>query len=747
MPGVLSFRNLQQRQGAAAQAPAPRIAAGTFKQSSAPLPRVKEETYAEDGDWQEEDADASWEGGAAPAKATTAKAKPSLPPAAKMLPAKRPARPPAAAKPDSWESDFERRWAQALGDAADEEEEQDEPEADDNWDKIAAMAPVEPPPKKPRTSAVSSAPQRLPKASGGMPRATPAARIQPKVAPDEDAPITPGVIMSTQISQEHPEWSTRCVVEAAKPGQPQRMTISMAEVGLEDAGVADWCDWMDRRMTAEQPVVPSSGRARFKAGMVDLSENRMGLTGVKTVCQLLEKHAVRCDVLRLTGNLFGNEGVRCVAKYLMSSSQPVVQELHLSKCAKITVEGVKWLLGCLSMHAAYPIFNAETQRYVPLWLRVENAKLKGEAALKGLAVSCNSLKCSVCLGENMGDSKCGSRQCVNVGCCDDLKHNCVAHLCTWGTSEEDESQIPTPAAHGRLFFGPAGKGARKVPPSDVEAPLRDEPRLIYEDDDVAVVLKPPGWSCPPNPPGVNAAWSKLKPIARRKQVGELMMQQSTPALQAWLLLQFGADPSCDATRDQAICDRGMVHRLDVDTSGPMLIGKTMQGFEHAKKQIGAGILKDYIVLVHGTFSTDRGDCCAPIDVSPYAQTKRVRVDVSGQPASTVWEVIAEYESQDKSETYTLVHCRMVTLKTHQIRIHMQHLGHPLVGDHLYGSGERPDFCPRMFVHKLRIGFFNMNGKACIETCSLKTVPDLWQALGRLRKVGGLAMSGCGAPGV
>merc|ERR1712072_204476 len=87
---------------------------------------------------------------------------------------------------------------------------------------------------------------------------------------------------------------------------------------------------------------------------------------------------------------------------------------------------------------------------------------------------------------------------------------------------------------------------------------------------------------------------------------------------------------------------------------------------------------------------------------------------------------------------------MVTLKTHQIRIHMQHLGHPLVGDTLYGSGERPAFCPRMFVHKVRVGFFNLRGQACIESASLQAAPDLWQALGRLRKVGGMAMMGCGA---
>lgn len=269
---------------------------------------------------------------------------------------------------------------------------------------------------------------------------------------------------------------------------------------------------------------------------------------------------------------------------------------------------------------------------------------------------------------------------------------------------------------------------------------------MYEDDDLAVVLKPSGWSCLPQPKGVNPIWATMPPLKRRRQVGELMAQETPPPLQAWLLLNFGSDPNCDAARDQA-SDRGIAHRIDVEASGPILVGKTLRGFEHARKQIAAGLLKDYLTLVHGPFPTERGECHAPIDTSTYAETKRVRVHPSGQPATTVWEAIAEYEAPDTKERYTLVHCRMVTLRTHQLRVHMQHLGHPIVGDTLYGDGEVPAFCPRLFLHKFRIGFFNLKGQACLESCSLQTCPDLWKALCRLRKVGGMAMMGCGAPGL
>lgn len=150
--------------------------------------------------------------------------------------------------------------------------------------------------------------------------------------------------------------------------------------------------------------------------------------------------------------------------------------------------------------------------------------------------------------------------------------------------------------------------------------------------------------------------------------------------------------------------------------------------------------------MHGQFSTDRGVVNAPIDTSIFSETRRVRIAASGQPATTVWEVLAEYETPDRADRYTLLHCRMVTLRTHQVRIHFQNIGHPLVGDTLYG-GSAPAWCPRVFLHKCRIGFFNTKGAACVEACSLRAAPDLWKALGGLRKVGGMAMMGCGAPGL
>jgi len=663
--------------------------------------------------------------GAAPgARAQVAAAPPPGAP-----PAKRKAQEsPVVAEGDDWVQQFERKWAAAMtgggaGDIAAKEE-------------VGEAAP--PPAKRakaPQTKAPGAkAPAKAPPGAGD-------ARKRPAPGAAEP-PAAKAAAEASSIAEERPEWATRCTIEAARPGQPQRLAISMAEVGLGDTGLAEWCAWMDRRLEAER----GAARGRFRASNVDFSENQLTAAGVKALCQLLEKYSVRCEILRFTGNAIGNEGARCVAKFLTCSGHPMATELHLSRNARLTGEGIKWLLGCLAMHPAYPIWSSETDRYVPLWIRAESQKLKGDSGYQAILSACTSVGCSVCLGESNGDVKCGPRMCVNVGCCDELKHNCVAHLCQL-EAPDDGAPLPTPSAHARPIFAAPGRAAPRAPPSGVEAPLRDEPRVVYEDEDLAVILKPAGWSCMPAPKGVNPAWARMKPLVRRRQIGELMAQTAAPPLQAWLLLHFGADPNCDAARDQA-SDRGLAHRLDVDASGPLLVGKTLRGFEHARKQIAAGLLKDYLALVHGSFPQERGECRAPIDTSTYAETKRVRVDPSsGLQATTVWEAIAEYESPDRKERYTLVQCRMVTLRTHQLRAHMQHLGHPLVGDSLYGDGSVPDFCPRLFMHKFRVGFFNMQGQACLESCSLQSTPDLWKALGKLRKVGGMAMMGCGAPGL
>ena len=123
------------------------------------------------------------------------------------------------------------------------------------------------------------------------------------------------------------------------------------------------------------------------------------------------------------------------------------------------------------------------------------------------------------------------------------------------------------------------------------------------------------------------------------------------------------------------------------------MGKTNhQGYDYGRLQISnRDCVKDYLALVHGTFAESRGDCREPIDKSTYSVTRTVRVHESGDAAVTLWEALAEYESPTNGEVkYTLVHIRIVTGRTHQTRVHLSHMGHPIVSDWQYCKADESE---------------------------------------------------------
>ncbi|HYC59510.1 MAG TPA: RluA family pseudouridine synthase [Thermoanaerobaculia bacterium] len=126
---------------------------------------------------------------------------------------------------------------------------------------------------------------------------------------------------------------------------------------------------------------------------------------------------------------------------------------------------------------------------------------------------------------------------------------------------------------------------------------------------------------------------------------------------------------------------GIVHRLDKDTSGVMLIAKN----DDAHRKLTAAwntdaVRKEYLALVYGTPSEDRGIVDAPIGRDPRDR-KRMAIVEGGRRA------ITEYELVERLRHASLLRCRLHTGRTHQIRVHMKHLGHPIVGDPVY-SGPR-----------------------------------------------------------
>ncbi|CAK9062111.1 unnamed protein product [Durusdinium trenchii] len=206
-------------------------------------------------------------------------------------------------------------------------------------------------------------------------------------------------------------------------------------------------------------------------------------------------------------------------------------------------------------------------------------------------------------------------------------------------------------AHAKIFF----ESAFKVPAKEaVPEQLREEPKIMWQDEDLAVVFKPSGWSADPNPQGVNPAWARLRPSDRQREVTKLLTQEADAPLQGWLLLQFGHETMSDACRSQEI-DRGIVHRLDAKTSGPLLIGKTHQGYVHARGEVLRGLFKDYLVLVHGRLPSERGECNANLDTSSFKENGRVRLDPAGLQCSTLWEVLVEYESAEGEKQRLSIH--------------------------------------------------------------------------------------------
>lgn len=176
--------------------------------------------------------------------------------------------------------------------------------------------------------------------------------------------------------------------------------------------------------------------------------------------------------------------------------------------------------------------------------------------------------------------------------------------------------------------------------------------IVYQDSDVAVVNKPQGMVVHPaagHPNGtlVNALMYHIKDLSGIN--GELRP--------------------------------GIVHRIDRDTSGLLMIAKNDQAHQILSEELREkSTERQYLAIVHGTFQHDRGKIEAPIGRDPKNRQKQAVV-AGGRDAITHFEVIERFEN------YTLVRLRLETGRTHQIRVHMQYINHPVAGDSLYGPNK------------------------------------------------------------
>ncbi|MDX2100668.1 MAG: RluA family pseudouridine synthase [Leptolyngbyaceae cyanobacterium bins.59] len=129
---------------------------------------------------------------------------------------------------------------------------------------------------------------------------------------------------------------------------------------------------------------------------------------------------------------------------------------------------------------------------------------------------------------------------------------------------------------------------------------------------------------------------------------------------------------------------GIVHRLDKDTSGAIVIAKTDQAHQHLQAQMKAKTARrEYLGIVHGVPKTERGTINLPIGRHPVDRKKMAIVteEKGGRPAITHWQV------RERLGNYTLMDFQLETGRTHQIRVHSAQMGHPLLGDPVYSSGK------------------------------------------------------------
>lgn len=130
---------------------------------------------------------------------------------------------------------------------------------------------------------------------------------------------------------------------------------------------------------------------------------------------------------------------------------------------------------------------------------------------------------------------------------------------------------------------------------------------------------------------------------------------------------------------------GIVHRIDKDTSGLIIAAKNDTAHLALSAQLAdRSLSRVYEAVAAGSFREDFGTVDAPIGRHPNERKKMAVTHVNSRPAVTHWEVLARYRG------YTHLRCRLETGRTHQIRVHMAHIGHPLLGDEVYGHARLPE---------------------------------------------------------
>ena len=275
----------------------------------------------------------------------------------------------------------------------------------------------------------------------------------------------------------------------------------------------------------------------------------------------------------------------------------------------------------------------------------------------------------------------------------DVTRSAAARLCEEGRV----CSAGRPLAKNHRLTGAETVSVALPDPAPIEAAPEDIPLdVVYEDDDVIVVNKPKGLvvhPAPGHPDGtlVNA------------------------------LLHHCGD---SLSGIGGALRPGIVHRIDRDTSGLLIAAKNDFAHQRLSAQLQDHTLsRVYRCIVVGNLREDAGTVDAPIGRCP-ADRKKMAVVPSGRPAVTHWAVL------ERLPGYTYVECRLETGRTHQIRVHMAYIGHPILGDTVYGNKKPVPGLQGQCLHAVGLRFLHpRTGEAVELWCEL---PEEFQA--QLRKL-------------
>ncbi len=249
-----------------------------------------------------------------------------------------------------------------------------------------------------------------------------------------------------------------------------------------------------------------------------------------------------------------------------------------------------------------------------------------------------------------------------------------------------------------------------------------KPKIVFEDEEILIIDKPAG------------------------MVVDRAITVKTETVQDWIARNFQfpiAKQQAPLISNFQLYRNGIVHRIDKETSGLLLIAKTPEAFENLQKQFKERrVEKHYLALVHGKVEPKEGEIRAPVGRLPWNR-ERFGVLAGGKSARTKYKILDLFKRSDliggrtssEKEIFTLLELKPETGRTHQIRVHLKYWGHSIVADEKYAGRKtnRKDreWCPRLFLHAAYLAFIHPKTNKRVEfTSSLPQ--DLKKALEKVK---------------